>query len=109
MQMNEYQRLALRTAAPATDQMHLIHAALGLAGEAGEFADAVKRAAIYGRPLDNLNLKEEIGDILWYCALAAESIGYSLQDIASDNIAKLARRYPEKFTTELSEKRLDKE
>ena len=109
MNLNDYQRLALGTAAPASDELNLIHAALGLTGEAGEFADAVKRALVYGRPLDKLNLKEEVGDLLWYCALAAESLGYSLNDIASDNIAKLQVRYPEKFDSELSEKRLDKE
>ena len=109
MNLNDYQQLALRTAAPASDNMNLVHAALGLAGEAGEFADASKRAIIYGRPLDEANLKEEIGDLLWYCALAAHASGSTLAELAEQNIAKLKRRYPEKFTTQLSELRLDKE
>lgn len=109
MTLNDYMDLALRTAAPGTEHETLTHAALGLAGEAGEFADAVKRQVVYGRPHDRENLKEEIGDLLWYCALAADAIGVSLNQIARENIDKLRTRYPEKFTRELAAARLDKE
>ena len=109
MKMNEYQQLAMRTAAnDSKPHFDLMHAALGLSGEAGEFCDAVKKAVIYKRPLDIKNLAEEVGDVLWYCALAAYALGITLDEIATDNIDKLRQRYPEKFTSELSEARLDK-
>ena len=108
MDLDDYQSQAMRTAAPASKNMHRIHAALGLTGEAGEFADSVKKATIYRQPLDVNNLREEIGDILWYCALAAHSIDANLAAIAAENIAKLARRYPEHYTDSLAAARLDK-
>ncbi len=109
MNLNEYQQLAMRTAAnDSKPHFDLLHAALGLSGEAGEFSDAVKKATIYKRPLDTKNLREEVGDVLWYCALAAYALGTTLDEVATDNIDKLRQRYPEKFTSELSEARLDK-
>jgi NTP pyrophosphatase (non-canonical NTP hydrolase) len=100
-----YQRMAIRTASPRDP---LTHTALGLTGEAGEYADAVKKHLIYGKPLDTENLKEELGDILWYVALAAQILGTTMSDLAAANIAKLKLRYPEKYTDEQAALRLDK-
>src|SRR5437764_1204166 len=50
-------------------QSDLLHAILGISGEAGELVDAFKKELIYGKTLDIENLKEEAGDILWYMAL----------------------------------------
>lgn len=99
MSFSEYQALAQRTEKDLpffTDR--LMHAQLGLSSEAGEFADALKRHTIYGKELDRENLKEELGDLLWYMALAANALGESLGTIAAANIAKLRDRYPEKYT-----------
>lgn len=100
-----YQVQALRTASPRDP---LAHTALGLTGEAGEFADAVKKHLIYGKPLDTVNLKEELGDLLWYVALGAETLGVSMGELAQQNIDKLKKRYPEKYTDEHASLRLDK-
>jgi len=97
MDMNEYQSLASRTMRTESDLERLRHAGEGFATEAGEYIDAIKKLR-YGKPLDRANLKEEIGDLLFYCAMAANGLGESLQDIASANIAKLRARYPEGFT-----------
>ena len=105
-----YQRQANRTAKKSGDRNYnLTHAALGLAGEAGEFVDAVKKAAIYGKPLDVDNLREEMGDLLWYVALACESLGVNMGDVAQQNIDKLKRRYPNAYADEYAIMRLDKE
>lgn len=107
--LNEYQKLAMRTAkAMPTYQDDLHHAALGIAGEAGEFADAVKKFTIYSKDLNVANAIEELGDLLWYIALAANSLETSLEDIATANIVKLKVRYPEKYTDQLAVARLDK-
>lgn len=106
---DEYQPAALRTAKRMNEDCDLMHAALGLAGEAGEFADAIKKYLVYAKPLDRANAIEEIGDILWYCALACETLGVNMSEVAEQNISKLMLRYPEKYTDVLAAKRLDKE
>jgi hypothetical protein len=69
----EYQRLALRTArlGEHSREQHLRNAALGLFGESGEIADAIKKAEFQGHVLDVEHLKKEAGDVLWYVALLA--------------------------------------
>lgn len=112
MTFHEYQVDALRTAKTfnhlATD---LTHASLGLATETGEFTTIVKRAAIYNAPIAEAEINhmvEELGDILWYVALAAEHVGVSLNRIAELNIAKLRRRFPERYSDAAAEARADK-
>lgn len=108
MDFEIYTMMAMRTAKPMTVEDDLIHASLGVSGEAGEFCDAIKRASIYGKELDRENAIEELGDILWYVALGCNALGVSMADVAAQNIAKLRQRYPEKYTDELAFERLDK-
>lgn len=86
----------------------LLHAALGMSGEAGEFLDAIKKVFIYNKPLDVEHAKEEIGDILWYIALACRTLGVTFEELMQGNIEKLAKRYPEKYTNEAAIARADK-
>ncbi len=109
MDFKQYQKQALRTAKRVERGWDLNHAALGLTGEAGEFADAIKKHIIYSQPLDNANCIEELGDILWYCALAAEALGVDLDEVAALNISKLKLRYPDVYSDLYAKKRLDKE
>jgi NTP pyrophosphatase (non-canonical NTP hydrolase) len=106
--LNNYQQLADRTAKHGDFNFDLMHAALGLTGEAGEFADCIKKHLVYGKELDRVNAKEELGDLLWFVALAATTLGVDLQTLAEENIEKLSKRYPEKYSDELAGKRLDK-
>ena len=78
------------------------HAAMGLVTEAGEVMDALKKTKIYGKPFDAVNMKEEIGDVFWYLAIMCDELGISFEEVWDKNIAKLAKRYPEKFTEELA-------
>ena len=98
---NEYGELCNRTVAPGKggrdDNDDLIHGVLGASSEVGELADQLKRFMYYGKPLDLVNLKEEVGDVMWYLALIAKSSGFTLQDCAEANIRKLAVRYPGVF------------
>lgn len=91
----------MRTAITAAGRERLINAALGLAGESGEFADAVKKQ-IYHPHCDvgAMELAMELGDILWYLALAADALGYDLEFIAAQNLDKLSKRYPAGFPGE---------
>lgn len=90
------------------DIPELMHAQLGITSEAGEFADAMKKFLIYGRPLDKLNLKEELGDLLWYIDLASRALGITIEELREQNIAKLKLRYPESFNEKDALERKDK-
>lgn len=109
MNIDDFQQQSMRTAKRVDQAYDLTHAALGLTGEAGEFCDAIKKHVIYGKPLDRGNALEELGDILWFCALAADTLGVNLSEVAEMNVQKLRLRYPEKYSDNLAKQRLDKE
>ncbi|MCB9025822.1 MAG: nucleoside triphosphate pyrophosphohydrolase family protein [Bdellovibrionaceae bacterium] len=85
--------------------VRLLHGAIGLATEAGEFLDALKKHIYYGKPLDRVNLAEELGDLFWYCAIIADELQVPFSDIMDKNIEKLKARYGEKFSEEKAENR----
>lgn len=88
----------------------LLHAGIGMATESGEFLDALKKHIFYGKPLDIVNLKEELGDLFWYMAIACDVIGTDFESEMRRNIAKLRLRYGHKFSQYDAENRsLDKE
>ncbi len=103
MDLNRYQSLANRSAgAGGEGQQRLIVSALGLAGEAGEFANLVKKMTAHGHPFDPEALQDELGDVLWYLAEAATAAGLELNQIGWKNIDKLIKRYPDGFSEEKS-------
>jgi NTP pyrophosphatase (non-canonical NTP hydrolase) len=107
---NDYQKLAMRTDGTAEGQTvlldasmwRLLNATLGLAGEAGEIADHLKKHLFHGHPLDTAKLSKEVGDQQWYVAQAADALGKLLGEIQQENVEKLRRRYPEGFSAEAS-------
>jgi len=103
MTINEYQQEALRTANGMNQDLPMIiNCALGLTGEAGECADIVKKAYFQGHPLLAYNLAKELGDVAWYLAVMAHTIGYDLESILQTNVDKLRNRYPNGFEVERS-------
>lgn len=76
------------------------HMLMGLSTEVGELIDVFKRQLAYGKPLDNVNIKEEIGDIMWYLGNLCNQRGYSLEECMGMNITKLYKRYPDKFSAD---------
>lgn len=93
--LNEYQDMAIETAIYGAGHK-IVYPALGLAGEAGEVANKVKKVL---RDKDGVFTEEakreiafEIGDALWYCAALARDLGYTLEEIARSNIEKLNSR-----------------
>ena len=91
--LNNYQMQA-RTFAVYPEHMKVTYPTLGLTGEAGEVADKVKK--IYRDGRDDAEFRgeiaKEIGDVLWYCAVLADDLGFSLQQVAEMNIYKLKSR-----------------
>lgn len=80
--------------------IRLLHASLGMNTEQAEFADALKKYLYYGKEVDAINLIEELGDMLWYIAIAADELNYSIEEIMKKNIAKLHKRYGISFNEE---------
>ena len=103
MSMNEYQSLAQRTRNKSlSPDEHLMNGMMGLAGEVGECCDLVKKCFYQdGRDI-RAKLREELGDVLWYVAEAVSAMGWDLDSVARENIAKLRARYPEGFEADKS-------
>lgn len=115
---NEYQKLATRTNdGLSTERLAdynpdeyfdvggTINACLGLAGEAGELNDMVKKSIFHEKKMDFEHLKKELGDVMWYVALFCESMRWNLDEILQMNVDKLKARYPDGFDVEKANNR----
>jgi NTP pyrophosphatase (non-canonical NTP hydrolase) len=92
------------------EEAHRIHMAMGIAGEAGELLDTIKKATIYRKPYDKDNVLEECGDILFYLQGMLNSFGFTLQGAITANVEKLSVRYSKgKYTDAQAQSRADKE
>lgn len=83
----------------------VIHAALGLASEAGEIAGLVQKWQGQGHALDRARIIEELGDALWFAAKLARVLDVPLSHVMARNVAKLAERYPNGWDAERSRER----
>lgn len=82
-----------------TDEQSLnfLHAIWGIQSEVGEIAEELINSKAEKRALNALNMKEELGDIMWYMAIMLRQFGTFFQNVAESNINKLMSRYPDKF------------
>ena len=97
MTFDEYQKKALTTAVTHPDPlMDKTIWAMGVAGEAGEVVEKWKKIVAYKQgKVSNEDLGElakELGDVVWYIAVMAYSLGLSFDDIMQKNLSKLADR-----------------
>ena len=105
MNANEYQTKAARTLIDAPDakytddQIMLVWNALGLAGEAGEVVDTIKKAVFHQHGLDRDELIKELGDVLWYVAALCTKLDVPMSEVMDRNIAKLLKRYPNGYSS----------
>jgi NTP pyrophosphatase (non-canonical NTP hydrolase) len=87
-------------------KVRLLHAAIGMGTETGEFQDAIKKYLFYGTPVDYPNLIEELGDLMWYIQVACDVLGVTLGEVLRINAEKLQARYSKgKFDKEDAENR----
>jgi len=96
----EYQKLATTTAVyPGCGSGNFTYPALGLAGETGEVSEKLKKAIRddQGRITEERReaLARELGDVLWYISALCTELHLSLQDVAEQNLSKLAVRQAE--------------
>lgn len=89
-------------------QARLMHAALGGFGEQAELLEQLD-GAFSNKPTDWVNVIEEVGDTMWYLAVALDEIrkvrGLQPGTVSEANIFKLMTRFPEKFSLAASEGR----
>jgi NTP pyrophosphatase (non-canonical NTP hydrolase) len=108
--VEDYQPILARLVNKST--LRLMHSLMGLQTEVGELADILKRHLFYGTPIDWQHVKEEYGDCSWYLGLGIDVMnqehGCTMEEVLGDNIRKLEKRYPEKFSEADALKRADK-
>ena len=96
MNFKEYQEQSRTTAIYPDVGDNFVYPTLGLAGEAGEVADKMKKVIRDdGGELSEekrQEMKKEIGDVLWYIAQLSSELGLALDDVASSNLEKLLSR-----------------
>ena len=105
------------------DSIQLLHGLIGKITEAGELASALQnsivqmltidvtkieeseKSAVQILPIDFVNVVEEVGDGLWYDAIALDAMKLTINDAQFVNIEKLKKRFPDKFTEDKANKR----
>lgn len=80
---------------------------LGLAGEAGEVCDLVKKMIYHGKDISPAELILELGDVLYYLCALCNVLGIDFYEIYLNNNAKLMARYPNGFSTDDSNNRIE--
>jgi NTP pyrophosphatase (non-canonical NTP hydrolase) len=96
MELNAYQAAAKTTAVYTSADQQLVCTVLGLNGEAGEVAEKIKKVirdknSVIG-DTDRLEIQKELGDVLWYLAVLADTLGLELESVAQMNLEKLRSR-----------------
>ena len=113
MNASHYQALAARTLidrpdfAITDDQLMIAWNAIGLAGEAGEIMELVKKGIFHQHGLDTEKMHKELGDLLWYVAALCTKLGFSMDAVMQANIEKLKIRYPDGYNSQDSQRRVD--
>ena len=89
-------------------KVNLIHAILGISGEAGELLDAIKKYTIYNKELDIDNVIEELGDLEFYMEQIRQELNITRDDTLLAVFDKLRKRYPSGYSDKHAQERLDK-
>lgn len=87
--------------------MQLSNACMGLAGEAGELIDIIKKHVYHGHTLAEDKIRKEIGDVFYYAACLCNLFGWNAAAILEENVEKLRKRYPDGFSEKASIERAD--
>lgn len=101
MELKEYQERAMTTCMPSSNNFSYMF--LNLVGEVGEFASKVAKSIrkneadiirndLFQKTEDNELLQKEAGDILWQLSGLCTVMGWSIEEIAQQNLDKLAAR-----------------
>ena len=102
MNLNEYQKAAAKSMQPKCRNLNYL--GLGLAGEAGEICDKLKRIIRGDGQIDD-DLLYECGDLLWYLSQLVYFLKVDLETVAVMNIEKLEKRMKNKTIAGKGDKR----
>lgn len=106
----EYSAFVKHLAKPLANQIEdVLHAAVGISGEAGELIDSIKKTWIYNKPLDRENIVEELGDLNWYIQHLQNVLGITDEEIMAHNTQKLNVRYAKGYSDKAAQERADKQ
>lgn len=109
MNLENYQKEAKRTlpnlkfetlSERHNESLNNIHMILGMQTEIAELTDVFKKHIAYNKPIDWVNVEEELADILWYLVNFATINNLSIEKSLINNINKLKIRFPDKFDEE---------
>ena len=90
MRLNQYQEGAMAFRLPTATPTY---AMLNLTGEVGELNSLMAKALRDGAKEDYaVQVKKELGDILWMLAAIVTDNGFSLEEVAEGNLRKLGKR-----------------
>ena len=99
---SRYQRDVMRTMPKFERRESMCNAALGLAGEAGEAAEIIKKVLFQGHPLDKEQIKKELGDVAFYLTYCGILLDIDLSEIIEANVLKRLERFPDGFSPNAS-------
>jgi len=96
MNFKDYQQIVKKTSIYPDQGNNVAYATLGLAGEAGEVADKVKKLIRDSHgiltPDKRTEMIKELGDVLWYLTACASELGVDLEEVAAQNAHKVEDR-----------------
>lgn len=90
MTLLEYQNKAYSYALPSAK--NLPYLLWGLQGEVGELSSLFAKQQRDAKPMEWMNVKKELGDVLWFVSSLARFYGFSLEEVARMNLDKLESR-----------------
>jgi NTP pyrophosphatase (non-canonical NTP hydrolase) len=110
---DDFERSVSRTmpsiSSPEELERLIFNFTFGLCGEAGEFADEIKKQYFHGHTKNKERLLLELGDLMWYLTALSMLLESGLEEVAELNKTKLEQRYKEKFTQDESRLRAEYE
>lgn len=96
MTFKEYQELTNETAIYPDKGSNFLYPVLGMMGEAGEVAEKIKKIWRDKNNIiseeDRIEIKKEIGDVLWYLSQLSTELNVDFEDVASTNVLKIKSR-----------------
>ena len=92
MKLDTYQNQARKYSVLENDADRIAYGLLNMAGEVGEITSKHAKAIRDKTPVDKSDLEKELGDLLWSICAYADGMGFSLEDVAKINLAKLRSR-----------------
>lgn len=95
----------LETMSPQS--VELLHAAVGISGEAGELLDLMKKMIFQNREVELDNVLNELGDIEFYLEAFRQNLEIIREHTLQANMNKLSKRYQGKYSDEAAQARAD--